>query len=243
MTKVIPGPTIIGMEHKRVPDSGSPTPDVSDGLSMPTRTGVAESAAPRAAKVDPAEASRRALVEGREYLEVAQFAQHWSSFGLGNLTPHAIETIKTLSQRERRGLVSIFAGLGYAEEQLSTAGVDVIAYDREILPERWFAGLRQGDMESVAAHGDRILFMSFPDRGQSPRPALDAYRRVGGDLAIVVSEAREARHMFGATQDLYDALGEGKLELELPLERWPTIVAPRIPSPQGFYPMLRVYRF
>lgn len=231
------------MEQKHVPNTGSHGGEALNRLEHPKSVRDGFAAGEHAGSINPAEASRRALVAGREYLEVSEFAGHWRDFGLGALTPQAIALVQELAVRERRGIVSIFAGLGYAEQQLSSAGIDVVAYDKVVPEGRWFGPLLQGGMESVAAHADRMLFMSFPDRGESPRPALDAYLSAGGAVVIVVTEAREDRHMFGSTPDLYEALALGRLEAQVELERWPTIVAPRVPSPAGFHPVMRIYRF
>lgn len=96
------------------------------------------------------------------------------------------------------GLVEIGAGLGYWAALLTTAGVDVVAYDIAPPPSadnRWFAGREPwhpilfGDAASVADHGDRTLLVVWPTRNELwPAEAIERYRRAGGQQVVYVGQ-------------------------------------------------------
>ena len=237
-------------ENREVhPQSPAETDTLRLELSLPPTSLpglVPEARAPSSVVGNPYERSYRVILQQHtSYIPMQVFSAVHDKFGLTLLNTGALDTLQALSMDKGVGIVSIFAGLGYAEEQLRERGCDVVAFDRNISVRRWFLPLKTGNPAELRLFGHRMLFMGFPDRGTAPLEALEAYLQAGGKTVAVATEIHEARHAFGADQPLFDKLVTGKLLQEVKLNPWPvleTLQAARF-GHSRFEPVLRVYRF
>lgn len=94
-------------------------------------------------------------------------------------------------------IVELGAGTGYWAKLLSDAGADVVAYDKVVGANhymkgqqigRWF-DVRPGDVDALAQHADRSLFLCWPPYEESvAADALDVWQGDIGSLVIYVGE-------------------------------------------------------
>ncbi|XP_019615940.1 PREDICTED: uncharacterized protein LOC109463529 isoform X2 [Branchiostoma belcheri] len=65
----------------------------------------------------------------------------------------------------KRPLVSVGAGVGYWEFLLQQTGCDVLAFDsNELYPEGLrYIDVKKGGPEVLVSHGERVLFLAWPD--------------------------------------------------------------------------------
>ena len=135
------------------------------------------------------------------------------------------DVLKTIVQHAPR-IVELGAATGYWAKVLSDCGADVVAYDhvkpgtkntyfhgQEIA--RWFP-VRHGDIDTLSAHEDRALLLSWPPMDDTAARAVEAWR---GGILVYVGESQG-----GCTAD--DAFF-GRLEADfeemecLALPQWP----------------------
>lgn len=218
-------------------------------ISLPPATHVeprSEERDPRSIDGNPYERTYREVIQKHtSYIPMDVFRDVHDNFGLTLLNTAALDAIASLSKEQGVGIVSIFAGLGYAEEQLRERGCDVIAFDCNVSPRRWFLPLKVGSPAELNLYGDRLLFMGFPDRGPAPLEALEAFLNGGGRTVAVATEPHGAHHAFGASQPLFDKLATGKLLREIQLNAWPVLETLQVArfGHSKFEPVLRVYQF
>lgn len=103
---------------------------------------------------------------------------------------HLLEVISGYSP-----LVELGAGTGYWAYLLRSMGVDVIAYDLapfgSSLTNRYHINFRrwtnviQGDVTSIAQHGDRSLFLCWPPRFSA---LSDAIPKHNGEYVLLISD-------------------------------------------------------
>jgi|688.fasta_scaffold12496_5 hypothetical protein len=237
-------------EHRGVrSQTPAETDTLKPELSLPPTSflgSMPEERAPSSVIEKPYERSYREILQKHSsYIPIEVFSTVHDKFGLTMLNTAALDTLEALSKEKGMGIVSIFSGLGYAEEQLRERGCDVVAFDRTISVKRWFLPLKIGSPAEMRLYGHRLLFMGFPDRGTAPLEALEAYLKGGGKTVAVATEPHEARHAFGADQAFFDKLATGKLLHEIKLNAWPvleTLQAARF-GHSRFEPVVRVYRF
>lgn len=148
---------------------------------------------------------------------------------------YAIPTLRALQTVAGLGpLVELGAGAGYWSRLLRDLGADVVAYDIEppsvngwITDAPAWTEVRTGDERGLAAHADRALFVSWPERpdGFMSR-VLDTYPP--RTLALIT----DGRVSFQPTDSLYDRLAVG----------WDQIATVDIPRWPGRFDALTIWR-
>ncbi|XP_019615932.1 PREDICTED: uncharacterized protein LOC109463529 isoform X1 [Branchiostoma belcheri] len=95
----------------------------------------------------------------------------------------------------KRPLVSVGAGVGYWEFLLQQTGCDVLAFDsNELYPEGLrYIDVKKGGPEVLVSHGERVLFLAWPDADESSTLSTDCLNHYKGDAIIHVGE------LFGET--------------------------------------------
>ena len=189
------------------------------------------------------------ITKDKTWVEARPFCDHAARYGLGMLNQPAIELIRELTAPRGHRLVSVFTGLGYAEAQLASQGMDVIGFDKEVHANRWLEGVYKGPAgQKLSRFADRALFMSFPDRNEgraSPAAVLREYLAAEGDLVLVVTEQREHLHAFGCDKAFFDSFRGARCLETIELPAWPELVALSAARYQysDFKPVLRAYLF
>jgi hypothetical protein len=136
-------------------------------------------------------------------------------------TEAALETIARYAP-----IVELGAGNGYWTFLLRRRGVDCVAYDlappdrmpnpNVFRPFTW-ACVQQGDVDVLAGHGDRALFLCWPSyRDPFAARALNAY---SGTTLIYIGETRGGHTADDAFFDLLD--GSWRIVEEVELPNWP----------------------
>lgn len=109
-------------------------------------------------------------------------------------TPKVLRTIA--GSAPPAGVVEIGAGTGYWAALLASAGVDVVAYDRDPPPsprnaffdavEPWHPVIAGSEIE-VDRHGDRLLLLVWPTKNEDwPGDVLERFHRAGGAVVAYV---------------------------------------------------------
>jgi hypothetical protein len=114
----------------------------------------------------------------------------------------AIEVLVELSP-----VVEIGAGTGYWARLVDSMGGDIVAYDDcsrdDVVHGKFYQVIDRDGVDAVREHGDRSLFLCWPELGTSmARDTLEAYFEAGGDTLIFVGEYRGAV----ATDSFFDLL-------------------------------------
>ncbi|XP_078599756.1 uncharacterized protein LOC144874954 [Branchiostoma floridae x Branchiostoma japonicum] len=95
----------------------------------------------------------------------------------------------------KRQIISVGAGVGYWEFLLQQRGCDVLAFDsNQVYPEGLhYISVKTGGPEVLASHGDRALFLAWPDADESSKLSTDCLNHYKGDVIIHIGE------LFGET--------------------------------------------
>ncbi|XP_038670231.1 uncharacterized protein LOC119974936 isoform X1 [Scyliorhinus canicula] len=106
------------------------------------------------------------------------------SFSVPNA--EAITFISDLNQP----VVSAGAGTGYWEYLLKSQGVDLIAFDKNIVypPEMRYSEIVTSGPEILEQFPDRVLFLAWPDIDESSTFSLDCLSDFKGDIILHVGE-------------------------------------------------------
>lgn len=146
---------------------------------------------------------------GREGITFQQYRELNSRWGYGYLDEAGINLVRECTAFLQGRVVSIGAGLGYVEEQLAQAGLDVVAFDKVLHENPLFPSVQGIEEFSVESNADRALFIGFPDRPSQRDPTLYDYAvsavrdywSVGGELLMLLGPER-ASHIFGPSKEL-----------------------------------------
>jgi short subunit dehydrogenase-like uncharacterized protein len=127
----------------------------------------------------------------RKQLETRYALTHKYAWAVPNA-----EALATIAEQGK--VVDAGAGSGYWSSLLRKMDVDVVAFDKHGMDlssnhfhktaVRPWTDIVKGDAQTVSAHGDRTLFMSFPPDGEPfGHDVLNQYR---GDKFVYVGEER-----------------------------------------------------
>jgi len=200
---------------------------------------------------NPALLSRNDLVKDRSWVEADPFRDHVQKYGYAILHDDALALIRACTEPHAHKVLSLFTGLGYAEAQMVSQGLEVIGFDRMVMKERWLLDTHEGPGEmSFERFADRALFLSFPDPttkdcGRSePVSFVNRFIEAGGSTVITINENRPREHGIRCDQELLDLLKQGQCLGEVALPAWPTVMCfvGRGHTHSDFQPVLQVHR-
>ncbi|CAH1230652.1 Hypp328 [Branchiostoma lanceolatum] len=138
-----------------------------------------------------------------------------------------------------RRVVSVGAGVGYWEFLLQQRGCDVLAFDsNELYPEGLhYIDVKKGGPEVLTSHGDRALFLTWPDSDESSTLSTDCLNHYNGDVIIHVGE------LFGETlsSDPWGQSTSKAFQLDLG-ERFRCVTRMQLPNWPGHADTLTLWR-